>query len=57
MLDDLVDEFDEIIYLERGENFFEIYINKVIFFFEVFRVFGDKEFVIFCIYVFYDFEL
>lgn len=35
MLDDLVDEFDEIVYLERGENLFEIYINKVIFFFEV----------------------
>ncbi|XP_055476900.1 protein fantom isoform X2 [Psammomys obesus] len=57
MPDDSVDEFDETIHLERGENLFEIHINKVTFSSEVLRASGDKEPVTFCTYAFYDFEL
>ncbi|XP_037671805.1 protein fantom isoform X2 [Choloepus didactylus] len=54
---DSVDEFDETLHLERGENLFEIHINKVTFSSEVFQASGDKEPVTFCTYAFYDFEL
>uniref|UniRef100_A0A2K5CP82 Protein fantom n=1 Tax=Aotus nancymaae TaxID=37293 RepID=A0A2K5CP82_AOTNA len=57
MPDDSVDEFDETIHLERGENLFEIHINKVTFTSEVLQASGDKELVTFCTYDFYDFEL
>ncbi|XP_055992298.1 protein fantom [Sorex fumeus] len=57
MPDDSVDEFDESIHLERGENLFEIHISKVTFSSEVFQTSGDKELVTFCTYAFYDFEL
>ncbi|XP_054552847.1 protein fantom isoform X2 [Talpa occidentalis] len=57
MPDDLVDEFDETIHLERGENLFEIHISKVTFSPEVLQTSGDKELVTFCTYAFYDFEL
>lgn len=57
MPDDSVDEFDETIHLERGENLFEIHISKVTFSSEVFQNSGDKEIVTFCTYAFYDFEL
>ncbi|XP_036922198.1 protein fantom isoform X2 [Sturnira hondurensis] len=55
--DDSVDEFDETIHLERGENLLEIHINKVTFSSEVLQASGDKEPVTFCTYAFYDFEL
>nr|XP_021561307.1 protein fantom [Neomonachus schauinslandi] len=55
--DDSVDEFDETVHLERGENLFEIHINKVTFSSEVLQASGDKEPVTFCTYAFYDFEL
>ncbi|XP_041505541.1 protein fantom isoform X2 [Microtus oregoni] len=57
MPDDSVDEFDETIHLERGENLFEIHINKVTFSPEALQASGDKEPVTFCTYAFYDFEL
>nr|XP_048282741.1 protein fantom isoform X2 [Myodes glareolus] len=57
MPDDSVDEFDETIHLERGENLFEIHINKVTFSSETLQASGDKEPVTFCTYAFYDFEL
>ncbi|XP_028727340.1 protein fantom isoform X2 [Peromyscus leucopus] len=57
MPDDSVDEFDATIHLERGENLFEIHINKVTFSSEVLQASGDKEPVTFCTYAFYDFEL
>ncbi|XP_012588674.1 PREDICTED: protein fantom [Condylura cristata] len=57
MPDDSVDEFDETIHLERGENLFEIHISKVNFSPEVLQMSGDKELVTFCTYAFYDFEL
>ncbi|XP_058383806.1 protein fantom isoform X2 [Diceros bicornis minor] len=57
MPDDSVDEFDETIHLERGENLFEIHINKVTFSSEVLQASGDQEPVTFCTYAFYDFEL
>nr|XP_031536449.1 protein fantom isoform X2 [Vicugna pacos] len=57
MPDDSVDEIDETIHLERGENLFEIHISKVTFSSEVLQASGDKEPVTFCTYAFYDFEL
>uniref|UniRef100_A0A8C2UZB8 Protein fantom n=1 Tax=Chinchilla lanigera TaxID=34839 RepID=A0A8C2UZB8_CHILA len=57
MPDDSVDEFDETVHLERGENLFEIHINKVTFSSEVLQASGDKEPVTFCTFAFYDFEL
>ncbi|XP_021116548.1 protein fantom isoform X3 [Heterocephalus glaber] len=57
MPDDSVDEFDETIHLERGENLFEIHINKITFSSEVLQASGDKEPITFCTYAFYDFEL
>uniref|UniRef100_A0A8D1LSX5 C2 domain-containing protein n=1 Tax=Sus scrofa TaxID=9823 RepID=A0A8D1LSX5_PIG len=57
MPEDSVDAFDETIHLERGENLFEIHINKVTFSSEVLQASGEKEPVTFCTYAFYDFEL
>lgn len=55
--DDSVDEFDETIHLERGENLFEIHVSRVTFSCDVLQASGDKEPVTFCTYAFYDFEL
>ncbi|XP_064016455.1 protein fantom isoform X2 [Pogoniulus pusillus] len=52
-----VDEFNETVYLERGENLFEIHISKVIFSAGAINAFGDREPATFCTYGFYDFEL
>ncbi|XP_075621749.1 protein fantom isoform X3 [Balearica regulorum gibbericeps] len=54
---DAVDEFDETLHLEKGENLFEIHISKVIFSSGVMHAFGDHEPATFCTYAFYDFEL
>uniref|UniRef100_A0A8C3P3F6 Protein fantom n=1 Tax=Chrysemys picta bellii TaxID=8478 RepID=A0A8C3P3F6_CHRPI len=55
--EDPVDEFDETVHLERGENLFEIHISKLIFSTEAVLAFGDQEPATFCTYAFYDFEL
>ncbi|MEE6499664.1 hypothetical protein FKM82_003540 [Ascaphus truei] len=55
--DDGVDEFDETVHLERGENLFEIHVSKVAFSPEAAGRFGDQEPSTFCTYAFYDFEL
>uniref|UniRef100_A0A674I2R2 RPGRIP1 like n=1 Tax=Terrapene triunguis TaxID=2587831 RepID=A0A674I2R2_9SAUR len=55
--EDPVDEFDETVHIERGENLFEIHISKVIFSTEAVHAFGDQEPATFCTYAFYDFEL
>ncbi|KFP14931.1 Protein fantom [Egretta garzetta] len=54
---DQMDEFDETLHLERGENLFEIHISKVIFSSGAMHAFGDHEPATFCTYAFYDFEL
>ncbi|XP_030907867.1 protein fantom isoform X3 [Melopsittacus undulatus] len=54
---DPVDEFDETLHLQRGENLFEIHISKVIFSSAVAQAFGACEPATFCTYSFYDFEL
>ncbi|XP_061221057.1 protein fantom isoform X2 [Neopsephotus bourkii] len=54
---DPVDEFDETLHLQRGENLFEIHISKVIFSSAVTQAFGVCEPATFCSYSFYDFEL
>ncbi|KAM6300560.1 protein fantom [Aegotheles albertisi] len=54
---DPVEELDEIIHLERGENLFEVHISKVILSSEAMNLFVDHEPATFCTYAFYDFEL
>ncbi|XP_026712538.1 protein fantom isoform X2 [Athene cunicularia] len=54
---DPVDEFDETLHLERGQNLFEIHISKVIFSSGAMQAFDDHELATFCTYAFYDFEL
>ncbi|KAM9062820.1 protein fantom isoform 2-T3 [Sarcophilus harrisii] len=57
MPDDPVDEFNEAVHLERGENLFEIHISKVTLSSEAIQASGDQEPSTFCTYAFYDFEL
>ncbi|XP_020840844.1 protein fantom isoform X1 [Phascolarctos cinereus] len=57
MPDDPVDEFNEAIHLERGENLFEIHISKLTLSSEAIQASGDQEPSTFCTYAFYDFEL
>lgn len=52
-----MDEFDETLHLQRGENLFEIHISKVIFSSAITQAFGVCEPATFCTYSFYDFEL
>ncbi|KAM9268728.1 protein fantom isoform 2-T4 [Cariama cristata] len=54
---DPVDELNEPLRIERGENLFEIHISKVIFSSGALHAFGDHEPATFCTYGFYDFEL
>ncbi|NXP78104.1 FTM protein, partial [Ramphastos sulfuratus] len=54
---DPMDDFNETVCLERGENLFEIHISKVIFSAGAINTFGDREPATFCTYGFYDFEL
>ncbi|XP_021264051.1 protein fantom isoform X2 [Numida meleagris] len=54
---DPVDEFDETLHLERGENLFEIHISRVIFSSAAMHACGDHAPATFCTYAFYDFEL
>ncbi|KAM4614074.1 protein fantom [Discoglossus pictus] len=55
--EDGVDEIDETLHLERGENLLEIHITKVTFTPAAIQEFGDQEPATFCTYAFYDFEL
>ncbi|KAM4722559.1 protein fantom [Rhinophrynus dorsalis] len=55
--DDEVDEFDETVHLERGQNILDIHIAKVVFSPSAAHSFGDQEPATFCTYAFYDFEL
>ncbi|XP_019629312.1 PREDICTED: protein fantom-like [Branchiostoma belcheri] len=52
-----VEEIDETVHLERGENLFEIHIIKVVLSQEALDHLGDAEPSLFCTYEFYDFEL
>ncbi|KAG8563307.1 hypothetical protein GDO81_016015 [Engystomops pustulosus] len=55
--DDDVEEFDESLHLQRGENLLEIHISKAVFSPAAANSFGDQEPATFCTYAFYDFEL
>ncbi|XP_077144358.1 protein fantom [Ranitomeya variabilis] len=55
--DDDVEEFDESLQLQRGENLLEIHISKAVFSPAAINSFGDQEPATFCTYAFYDFEL
>ncbi|XP_046328975.2 protein fantom-like isoform X4 [Haliotis rufescens] len=50
-------EFDETIHLERGQNLFEIHINKVSLSNDALRALGDEEPSIFCTWEFFEFEI
>ncbi|XP_073515481.1 protein fantom [Phyllobates terribilis] len=55
--DDDVEEFDESLHLQRGENLLEIHISKAVFSPAAINSFGDREPATFCTYAFYDFAL
>ncbi|XP_056137838.1 protein fantom [Lampris incognitus] len=55
--EDMADEFDETVHLERGENLLEIHIGSATFFPSALEALGDREPSTFCTYGFYDFEL
>ncbi|NWU88647.1 FTM protein, partial [Upupa epops] len=52
-----MDDFDETLNLEKGENLFEIHISKVKFSSEALHALEDQQPATFCSYAFYDFEL
>ncbi|XP_064640394.1 protein fantom-like isoform X3 [Lineus longissimus] len=51
------EEFDETVHLERGQNLFEIHINKMMLSDEGLRAMGDEEPAVFCTWEFYEFEI
>ncbi|CAN2389546.1 First C2 domain of RPGR-interacting protein 1 [Pristimantis euphronides] len=55
--DDDVEEFDESLHLQRGENLLELHISKAVLSPAAANSFGDQEPSTFCTYAFYDFEL
>lgn len=52
-----MEEFDESLHLQRGENLLEIHIARAAFSPAAATSFGDQEPATFCTYAFYDFEL
>ncbi|KAG7473490.1 hypothetical protein MATL_G00096440 [Megalops atlanticus] len=54
---DVADEFDETVHLERGENLFEIHVLQANLAPVALEAIGDPEPSTFCTYAFYDFEL
>uniref|UniRef100_A0A8C7FBK1 RPGRIP1 like n=1 Tax=Oncorhynchus kisutch TaxID=8019 RepID=A0A8C7FBK1_ONCKI len=55
--DDVADEFDETVHLERGENLLEIHIGMATLSPIALETLSDREPSTFCTYAFYDFEL
>ncbi|CAB1322836.1 unnamed protein product [Coregonus sp. 'balchen'] len=55
--DDVANEFDETIHLERGENLLEIHIGTATLSPVALEMLSDREPSTFCTYAFYDFEL
>ncbi|KAM6973328.1 LOW QUALITY PROTEIN: protein fantom [Aplochiton taeniatus] len=55
--EEMVDEFDETVHLERGENLLEIHVGKAALSPSALESVGDREPSTFCTYAFYDFEL
>uniref|UniRef100_A0A4W5KX13 RPGRIP1 like n=1 Tax=Hucho hucho TaxID=62062 RepID=A0A4W5KX13_9TELE len=55
--DDVADEFDETVHLERGENLLEIHIGMATLSPVALETLSDREPSTFCTYAFYDFEL
>ncbi|XP_061077870.1 protein fantom [Conger conger] len=54
---DVADEFDETVHLERGENLLEIHVAKAGLTPAALRALGDPEPSTFCTFAFYDFQL
>lgn len=55
--EDVADEFDETVHLERGENLLEIHIGSAALSPSALETLSDREPSTFCTYAFYDFEL
>ncbi|XP_069113817.1 protein fantom-like isoform X2 [Argopecten irradians] len=55
--EDAIADFDETIHLERGQNLFEIHVQKVSLSDEGIRHIGDDEPSIFCTWEFFEFEI
>lgn len=54
---DVADEFDETVHLERGENLLEIHIARASLTPAALETLGDPEPSTFCTFAFYDFQL
>ncbi len=52
-----VEDYDETIHLERGQNLFEIHVKNVSLNSEALRALGDDEPQLFCTWEFYEFEI
>ncbi|XP_048736763.2 protein fantom-like isoform X2 [Ostrea edulis] len=55
-IEDTID-FDETIHLERGQNLFEIHVQKVSLSPEAIKLLGDEEALVFCTWEFFEFEI
>ncbi|XP_060079479.1 protein fantom-like isoform X2 [Ylistrum balloti] len=55
--EDAIADFDETIHLERGQNLFEIHVQKVSLSDEGIKHIGDDEPSIFCTWEFFEFEI
>ncbi|KAK3603408.1 hypothetical protein CHS0354_009388 [Potamilus streckersoni] len=52
-----MEEFDETIHLERGQNLFEIHVHKVTLSQEAIKLIGDEEPALFCTWEFFEYEI
>ncbi|KAL3860281.1 hypothetical protein ACJMK2_010423 [Sinanodonta woodiana] len=55
--DEGMEEFDETIHLERGQNLFEIHVHKVILSQEAIKLIGDEDPALFCTWEFFEYEI
>jgi len=55
--DEDVEQFDETIHLERGQNLFEIHVTKLVLSDDAIRVLGDEEPSLFCTWEFFEYEI
>ncbi|XP_021379189.1 protein fantom-like isoform X4 [Mizuhopecten yessoensis] len=55
--EDAIADFDETIHLERGQNLFEIHVQKVCLSDEGVKQIGDDEPSVFCTWEFFEFEI
>ncbi|WAR12637.1 FTM-like protein, partial [Mya arenaria] len=56
-MDEDVEQFDETIHLERGQNLFEIHVTKATLSSDALRLLGDEEPSLFCTWEFFEYEI